>query len=687
VKLRIAVVVALAVASLPVASLALPAVGAPVAVADAAPASITLTGHGWGHGRGMGQWGALGYAVNEGWSYHQILDHYYGGTVAGQAPAGTVMTVDLTRFDGQDTIVYQAQGKLGMAPSAGVACTPGSPCAVRISRTGAGTWSIYVGTACSGGPGGWVLTTSSFAGPNVGVVATAGASDNLTDMLEVCEATGARYLRGDVWAVDTGTSQATVNHLPLESYVRGVVPNESPASWGTLGGGAGEQELMAQAVAARSYALASNFAPWAKTCDSTSCQVYRGRAFQGNDGSFVDLEGTAMFSTSDQAVASTAGEVRVSAATSAVALTEYSASTGGYTAGGTFPAVPDDGDAIAANPSHTWTATVNASDIQAAFGQGLGALQSVVVTARNGLGDLGGRVVTVTVHFAGGDATVSGSSFAGALGLRSNWFAVSSGGASPAPAPPPPPPPSGYHVLTADGSVFPFQGASSFGSLIAAFAGTTALGIGEVPGGYWVLAANGGVYAFGAAAKHGSLLGTRLNAPPFEVWPTPSGGGYWVVAHDGGVFSFGDAHFYGSTGALRLNKPVVGMAPTPDGGGYWLLAGDGGIFTFGDARFFGSTGNIKLNQPIIAMAPTPDGGGYWLVASDGGVFSFGDATYLGSLPALKVRETAVAIAAAPAGGYLVATAPGHVYGFGTVAAGGPATAGAKAATVSVAFAK
>jgi SpoIID/LytB domain protein len=638
----------------------------------------------------MGQWGALGYAVDQGWTYHQILDHYYGGTVVGQAPAGTVMTVDLTRFDGQDTIVYQGQGELGMAPAAGVACAPGSPCAVRITRTGPGTWSVYKGTACSGGPGGWVLTTSSFTGPTVGVLATAGPSDNPSDMLEVCEANGARYLRGDVWAVDTGSSQATVNHLPLDSYVRGVVPNESPASWGALGGGRGEQELMAQAVAARSYALASSYAPWAKTCDSTTCQVYRGRAFQGNDGSFADLEGTAAFAASDQAVAATAGEVRVFPSGGAIALTEYSASTGGYTAGGTFPAVPDDGDATAANPNHTWTATVAAPDVQAAFGAGLGALQSAAVTARNGLGDFGGRATSVTLQFAGGQVVVTGSQFASALGLKSNWFTFGATAPAPSPAPAPPPAPApagGYHVLTADGSVFAFAGAPAFGSLLAAYAHTTAVGLGERPGGYWVLGANGGVYTFGSAAHLGSLLGKGLNAPPFQLWPTPSGAGYWIVAHDGGVFSFGDARFYGSTGNLRLNQPVVGMAPTADGGGYWLVAADGGIFTFGDAAFYGSTGNIRLNRPIIAMAPTADGGGYWLVASDGGVFSFGDARYQGSLPGLGVHEPAVAMAAAPGGGYLVATAPGHVYGFGAPAAGGPAGAGARAATVSVAFAR
>ncbi len=45
--------------------------------------SVAITGQGWGHGIGMGQWGALGYAIgqdnNEGnWTYTQIVDHYYG---------------------------------------------------------------------------------------------------------------------------------------------------------------------------------------------------------------------------------------------------------------------------------------------------------------------------------------------------------------------------------------------------------------------------------------------------------------------------------------------------------------------------------------------------------------------------------------------------------------------------------
>ncbi len=45
--------------------------------------TVSITGQGWGHGIGMGQWGALGYAIGQddgqgNWTYSQIVNHYYG---------------------------------------------------------------------------------------------------------------------------------------------------------------------------------------------------------------------------------------------------------------------------------------------------------------------------------------------------------------------------------------------------------------------------------------------------------------------------------------------------------------------------------------------------------------------------------------------------------------------------------
>src|SRR3546814_20556071 len=60
----------------------------PICVIAAAPAgaqdepiseTITVTGRGWGHGRGLGQWGAFGYATGRSggpWSYRTIPTPY-----------------------------------------------------------------------------------------------------------------------------------------------------------------------------------------------------------------------------------------------------------------------------------------------------------------------------------------------------------------------------------------------------------------------------------------------------------------------------------------------------------------------------------------------------------------------------------------------------------------------------------
>jgi stage II sporulation protein D len=64
------------------------AVTAGAASSHAAPSAATLviSGGGYGHGVGMSQQGALGYAEH-GFSYTAILTHYYTGTSIGTAPA------------------------------------------------------------------------------------------------------------------------------------------------------------------------------------------------------------------------------------------------------------------------------------------------------------------------------------------------------------------------------------------------------------------------------------------------------------------------------------------------------------------------------------------------------------------------------------------------------------------------
>jgi len=61
--------------------------------------TVTINGQGWGHGIGMGQWGALGYAIgldngDGNWTYQQIVSHYYGPATLGNLPGGTTLAGD-----------------------------------------------------------------------------------------------------------------------------------------------------------------------------------------------------------------------------------------------------------------------------------------------------------------------------------------------------------------------------------------------------------------------------------------------------------------------------------------------------------------------------------------------------------------------------------------------------------------
>ncbi len=597
-------------------------------VSSAAPASastigsVTFTGHGWGHGRGAGQWGQLGYALEGGWNANQILLHYYSNTTIGST-SNVPIRVILTANDGSDIVVTSSSP----FSVAGTTFTAGAE--VRMHLNSTGTWEIDQSTnttGCSTAPT-WsavatVAQSSAVASPDTSAYST----ETYSNALAVCEGGTPYYYRGQIAAASYNGSPRTLNVVDVEDYLRGVVPSESPAYWGTLGStvatgtsagnqAAGFYALMAQAVEARSYALSSmgEFG-YADICDSPYCQVYRG--MQGEN------------SITDQAVAATAGEVMK--LNGAIARTEFSASTGGYTAGGTFPAVVDAYDGVcvtyACNPNHDWSSSLTLAQIQSDFPT-LGTLQGLTVTQRNGYGDWGGRVMSITVSGTNGSVTISGEQFAWDTGLNSDWFTFTGSGIALAPD--------------------------------SAAASTTPAG------GFYVDSSAGGVAAVGNAVSYGSMAGTVLNKPVVGMAATWDGGGYWLVASDGGIFTFGDAQFYGSTGGMTLNKPIVGMAATPDGKGYWLVASDGGIFTFGDAQFYGSTGGMTLNKPVVGMVASPDGKGYWLVAADGGVFTFGDAPFVGSMPG--AGETGTATSLAPAmgvNGYYVLTTQGNVYSFG-----------------------
>ena len=624
-------------------------------------ADVTLEVHGFGGGVGMGQWGALGYAV-QGDSYTQILDHYYGTLSSGQStsigiPAGwsdnVPVTVALTEnTEGSNVHVLVTSAS---AFTAGGQSVPAGGASL-FAWTGS-EWTVETSLSGCGGP--WSAATAVVGRPTAAPGAAEPFPGNVSGAsLTLCYVGGYLHVRGDIDAVLNSADQVrATNVLPLGQYVADVTPSESPESWGTVAGGAGFAELEAQAVAARSYLMASRgdggYGGYADICDTTACQDYPGIA---NENTTTD---TATTDTAGQAVLLPSG---------APTLTQYSSSTGGYTAPGTFAAVVDAGDSVcvpgACNPYHQYDVSIPVSAIMAQFPQ-LGSLLSVDVTERNGLGDFGGRVLEMSLEGSSQTVTLTGNAFAAdfsTYGLGgaalSNWFSVGgqpSGGIA------------GYWLDASDGGVFSFGSAAFQGSMGGKPLDAPMVGMAATTddGGYWTVAADGGVFSFGDAVFHGSMGGKPLDAPMVGMAATTDGGGYWTVASDGGVFSFGTAAFHGSMGGKRLDAPMVGMAADPDGGGYWTVAADGGIFSFGTAAFQGSMGGKPLDAPIVGMAATPDGGGYWLVGADGGIFCFGNAPFEGSLPGIGLKATAVAILPTATGqGYIIVTSSGRAVGFG-----------------------
>jgi SpoIID/LytB domain protein len=406
---------------------------------------VTILGRGFGHGEGMGQWGAYGYATRFGWSWPAILAHYYGGTALSTVNPNTPISVRLQALDDQPFTAFVQDKGLMSTNANGGATRFRSLVAV---ETAPGTYAVYGRadtTVCPPAPfnpAGWTLVapavaSSTAAGTflDVGVPSVDSNTPDPTNLVGVCQPGGAVvYYRGTLRAVNGPAGEnRTVNFVTLEQYVRGVVPREMPASWGTAAGGAGMNALRVQAVAARSFGVAGGLRyPYAKVCDSQSCQVYGGVARRAAVGAPLEAR---EFATSNQAAADTQGRVLVRSG--AVVSAMYSSSTGGLTAGVLFPTVIDVGDDV--SPHHRWQVSIPVTTIEAKW-PAIGRLRNIDVTRRNGKGEWGGRVQQVVLRGTGGNVTLTGNQFRVGLSLKSDWVYVQPAclgrtGGTPAPAP------------------------------------------------------------------------------------------------------------------------------------------------------------------------------------------------------------------------------------------------------------
>ncbi|PRY12572.1 SpoIID/LytB domain-containing protein [Kineococcus rhizosphaerae] len=370
----------------------------PAQAAEVRPAvggQFTFQGHGYGHGIGMSQWGAQSRALS-GQSYRTILDFYYPGTTVANR-ANQTLRVGLTAFANAAVAVSAPTGAALTISGSQNVVAPGQR--LVVAPAGAG----LTGAVDNGWSEGWGSTVT-VSGPD-GV------------LLQKGDGTFVRY--GGVIRIVSGPKLTVVNDVPLETYLRGVVPAESPSSFHA-------EALKAQSVAARSYAL-SVLSAQAQTdiCDTTACQVYRGAETR-------DRNGVTTWTTpasTDAAIAATAGEIR--AYDGQVAFTQFSSSNGGWTVAGSKPylkaaADPFSGPGAAAGESvANWSATVPASAFDAGCAAG-GSAQTIVVTGRDGRGDWGGRVTTAKLVCTNGTVAVTGNKLRQLGGTRSDWFSVTS---------------------------------------------------------------------------------------------------------------------------------------------------------------------------------------------------------------------------------------------------------------------
>ena len=357
------------------------------AAATAAPAQgasrVIVRGAGFGHGVGMSQYGAYGFA-KRGRDHAFILAHYYSGTQLGKL-TGPSETRVLLRNGARITF----SGSVGVR--GGRSLDPAQTYVAARALSGGGV----VLRSAGGRDLGSYQAPLRVAGSSAGVLVAGRAANGVT---------GGRY-RGDLELRPGTLGMAAINAVALEDYVRGVVAGEVPASWPVA-------VLRAQAVAARTYALATskNGDGFDQYADTRS-QMYPG--ISGEDP------------RTNAAVAATGGEVVVFEGKPIV--TYYFSTSGGRTEDvensflGAEPApylksVADPYDT--ASPRHRWTVRMTLGQAGARLG-GLvkGDLRQIRVLSRG----RSPRVVRAQVVGTRGRTAVTGPQLRAKLGLYDTW--------------------------------------------------------------------------------------------------------------------------------------------------------------------------------------------------------------------------------------------------------------------------
>jgi stage II sporulation protein D len=335
-------------------------------------ATFVVTGHGWGHGVGLSQYGAYGYA-QKGFGYAKIVAHYFPGTTLGAAPVSRVRVL-LT--SGVSTLKVSSPADFRVRDATGA-----------VHDVAAGTYTLGTGLKLK-------LDGAQAARALPGPLLFQPGSEAL--------ALKRRY-RGSIQVDLAGGKLRAINMVGLEQYLYGVVPSEMPYTWHL-------EALKAQAVVARSYALATRKTGAFDLYPDTRSQVYLG----------IDHEKP----STNAAVDATAGKVVLYEGQ--VAKTFFFSTSGGRTAsaedvwGSPVPylvSVADPYDSI--SPYHDWGPFVfNGTKLARMM-----KMPGRVVDLQPQLNS-SGRIRTLNVVGTKSTVAVPGGDLRRRLGLRSTWFSV-----------------------------------------------------------------------------------------------------------------------------------------------------------------------------------------------------------------------------------------------------------------------
>lgn len=373
-----------------------------VLLCAAAPAEaakrFTIRGAGFGHGVGMSQYGAMGYAQH-GWDYKQILGHYYTDTSIGvldeprtvrvllQSVSGSASFTGASRAGGrrlEPTSTYYVRGRAGGQ--------------VQLLKRGGKEIATFVAPLRVTGPG--PLTLKGTSGYQQRDGAYRGALE---------------FRPGTFGGINA------INAVDVDDYVQGVVPLESPASWPA-------EALKAQAVAARTYALTtSKSGAGFDHYPDTRSQVY------GGVGAEQATTNAATQATARQLVTYDGRPVPTYFFSTSGGRTENVETSGlGTTPQPWLRSVEDKYDDV--SPRHRWNVKMTMRSAAAKL-RGLyrGRFRGVKVVSRGA----SPRVVQADVIGTAGRTRVSGATLRAELGLYDSWayFTSITTGKAPKPLP------------------------------------------------------------------------------------------------------------------------------------------------------------------------------------------------------------------------------------------------------------